>query len=81
MQNVKAYLRRGAARESLGLHTEALQGLATTHQPSHLLYMFLFFLFLCLLMVKPTDFKHALVLEPQNKAAGEAEKRLLKLIR
>ncbi|XP_042014026.1 outer envelope protein 64, mitochondrial-like [Salvia splendens] len=27
------------------------------------------------------DFKHALVLEPQNKAAGEAEKRLLKLIR
>ena len=29
MQNVKAYLRRGAARESLGLHREALQGLAT----------------------------------------------------
>ncbi|KAH6767001.1 translocon at the outer membrane of chloroplasts 64-V [Perilla frutescens var. hirtella] len=26
------------------------------------------------------DFKHALVLEPQNKAAGVAEKRLLKLI-
>lgn len=50
-KNVKAYLRRGTARESLLLHREALQ-----------------------------DFKHALVLEPQNKAAGVAEKRVVKLI-
>ncbi|KAL6513142.1 Outer envelope protein 64, mitochondrial [Orobanche gracilis] len=50
--NVKAYLRRGTARESLLLYREALQ-----------------------------DFKHALVLEPQNKAAGLAERRLRKLIR
>ncbi|KAL0384467.1 UNVERIFIED_CONTAM: Translocon at the outer membrane of chloroplasts 64 [Sesamum radiatum] len=48
---VKAYLRRGTARESLLLYREALQ-----------------------------DFKHALVLEPQNKVASLAEKRLRKLI-
>ncbi|KAK4438181.1 Outer envelope protein 64, mitochondrial [Sesamum alatum] len=48
---VKAYLRRGTARESLLFYREALQ-----------------------------DFKHALVLEPQNKVASIAEKRLRKLI-
>ncbi|CAL5379537.1 unnamed protein product [Camellia sinensis] len=48
--NVKAYLRRGTARESLLFYKEALQ-----------------------------DFKHALVLEPQNKLANLAEKRLRKL--
>ncbi|KAI3445736.1 hypothetical protein Pfo_002401 [Paulownia fortunei] len=48
---VKAYLRRGTARESLLFYREALQ-----------------------------DFKHALVLEPQNKVATLAEKRLRKLI-
>lgn len=32
MQNVKAYLRRGTARESLRLYREALQGLSTTYQ-------------------------------------------------
>ncbi|KAL0357071.1 UNVERIFIED_CONTAM: Outer envelope protein 64, mitochondrial [Sesamum calycinum] len=47
---VKAYLRRGTARESLLFYREALQ-----------------------------DFKHALVLEPQNKVASLAEKRLRKL--
>ncbi|KAK3027477.1 hypothetical protein RJ639_041083 [Escallonia herrerae] len=49
---VKAYLRRGTARESLMFYKEALQ-----------------------------DFMHALVLEPQNKVANLAEKRLRKLIR
>ncbi|XP_022141957.1 outer envelope protein 64, mitochondrial [Momordica charantia] len=50
-KNVKAYLRRGTARESLFLCKEAIK-----------------------------DFKHALVLEPQNKVANLAEKRLRKLI-
>ncbi|KAK6945740.1 hypothetical protein RJ641_013284 [Dillenia turbinata] len=50
-KNVKAYLRRGAARESLLYYKEAAQ-----------------------------DFKHALVLEPQNKDASLAEKRLHKLL-
>ncbi|XP_047323752.1 outer envelope protein 64, mitochondrial-like [Impatiens glandulifera] len=50
-KNVKAYLRRGTARESLILYKEALK-----------------------------DFKHALVLEPQNKVARFAEKRLQKLM-
>ncbi|XP_068469816.1 outer envelope protein 64, mitochondrial-like isoform X2 [Phaseolus vulgaris] len=50
-KNVKAYLRRGAARESLLCYEEALE-----------------------------DFKHALVLEPQNKDASLAEKRLRKLM-
>ncbi|KAK2982325.1 hypothetical protein RJ640_009022 [Escallonia rubra] len=49
---VKAYMRRGTARESLMFYKEALQ-----------------------------DFMHALVLEPQNKVANLAEKRLRKLIR
>ncbi|TXG53941.1 hypothetical protein EZV62_019197 [Acer yangbiense] len=49
--NVKAYLRRGTARETLICYKEALQ-----------------------------DFKHALVLEPQNKVANLAEKRLRKLM-
>ncbi|XP_060175897.1 outer envelope protein 64, mitochondrial [Lycium barbarum] len=48
---VKAYMRRGAARESLLFYKEALQ-----------------------------DIRHALVLEPQNKFASVAEKRLRKLI-
>ncbi|KAE8672776.1 Outer envelope protein 64 [Hibiscus syriacus] len=51
VQNVKAYLRRGTARESLLCYKEALQ-----------------------------DFKHALVLEPQNKVANLAERRLRKLV-
>ncbi|OAY63798.1 Outer envelope protein 64, mitochondrial [Ananas comosus] len=51
-KNVKAYLRRGTAREMLLYYKEALQ-----------------------------DFRHALALEPQNKAALAAEKRLQKLIR
>ncbi|KAJ0960964.1 hypothetical protein J5N97_001068 [Dioscorea zingiberensis] len=50
-KNVKAYLRRGTAREMLLYSKEAIQ-----------------------------DFKHALVLEPQNKAALMAEKRLKKLM-
>ncbi|EPS65438.1 hypothetical protein M569_09339, partial [Genlisea aurea] len=50
-KNVKAYLRRGTAKESLLFYKEALQ-----------------------------DFKHALVLEPHNKAAAEAEKRLRRLL-
>ncbi|XP_065870365.1 outer envelope protein 64, mitochondrial [Euphorbia lathyris] len=50
-KNVKAYLRRGTARESLLRNKEAVQ-----------------------------DFKHALVLEPQNKVANLAEKRLRKLM-
>ncbi|XP_022744382.1 outer envelope protein 64, mitochondrial-like isoform X3 [Durio zibethinus] len=50
-KNVKAYLRRGTARESLLCYKEALE-----------------------------DFKHALVLEPQNKVASLAERRLRKLI-
>ncbi|XP_061365456.1 outer envelope protein 64, mitochondrial [Gastrolobium bilobum] len=50
-KNVKAYLRRGTARESLLRKEEALK-----------------------------DFKHALVLEPQNKTASLAEKRLRKLM-
>ncbi|PHU04738.1 Outer envelope protein 64, mitochondrial [Capsicum chinense] len=50
-KNVKAYMRRGAARESLFFYKEALQ-----------------------------DIRHALVLEPQNKFASLAEKRLRKLI-
>ncbi|XP_057803998.1 outer envelope protein 64, mitochondrial [Salvia miltiorrhiza] len=48
---VKAYLRRGTAKESLLFYKEAIE-----------------------------DFKHALVLEPQNKVASQAEKRLRKLI-
>ncbi|XP_038682418.1 outer envelope protein 64, mitochondrial isoform X2 [Tripterygium wilfordii] len=48
---VKAYLRRGTARESLLHYKEAIE-----------------------------DFKHALVLEPQNKVANHAEKRLRKLL-
>ncbi|CAH9084688.1 unnamed protein product [Cuscuta epithymum] len=51
MKNVKAYLRRGTAKESLLLYKEALQ-----------------------------DFRHAHVLEPQNKIADLAEKRLRKLM-
>ncbi|KAG6436327.1 hypothetical protein SASPL_101223 [Salvia splendens] len=74
-KNVKAYLRRGAARESLSLHREALQGLATAHQS----LTFAVHVHGIHFLVK--DFKHGLVLEPQNKAAGEAEKRLIKLIR
>ncbi|KAM7478972.1 hypothetical protein LguiA_027185 [Lonicera macranthoides] len=50
-KNVKAYMRRGTARESLLFYKEALQ-----------------------------DFKHALVLEPQNRVANTAIKRLRKLI-
>lgn len=50
-KNVKAYLRRGTARESLIRNKEALQ-----------------------------DFTHALVLEPQNKDASRADKRLRKLL-
>ncbi|KAJ8571137.1 hypothetical protein K7X08_038109 [Anisodus acutangulus] len=50
-KNVKAYMRRGTARESLLFYKEALQ-----------------------------DIRHALVLEPQNKFASVAEKRLRKLI-
>ncbi|PKA50765.1 Outer envelope protein 64, mitochondrial [Apostasia shenzhenica] len=50
-KNVKAYLRRGTAREMLLYYKEAAQ-----------------------------DFRHALVLEPQNKAARDAEKRLKKLM-
>ncbi|PON55921.1 Amidase [Parasponia andersonii] len=50
-KNVKAYLRRGTARESLLRNKEAIQ-----------------------------DFKHALVLEPQNKVANLAEKRLRKIL-
>uniref|UniRef100_A0A7N2MVH3 Amidase domain-containing protein n=1 Tax=Quercus lobata TaxID=97700 RepID=A0A7N2MVH3_QUELO len=49
--NVKAYLRRGTARESLLHYKESAE-----------------------------DFKHALVLEPQNKVASRAEKRLRKLM-
>lgn len=49
-KNVKAYLRRGTARESLLRYKEAVQ-----------------------------DFKHAIVLEPYNKVANLAEKRLRKL--
>ncbi|KAL9321397.1 hypothetical protein ACSQ67_013236 [Phaseolus vulgaris] len=48
-KNVKAYLRRGTARELLLRYEEALK-----------------------------DFQHALVLEPQNKTASLAEKRLRK---
>ncbi|KAH1237563.1 Outer envelope protein 64, mitochondrial [Glycine max] len=48
-KNVKAYLRRGTAREVLLCYKEALK-----------------------------DFQHALVLEPQNKTASLAEKRLRK---
>ncbi|RZB63205.1 outer envelope protein 64, mitochondrial-like isoform X1 [Glycine soja] len=48
-KNVKAYLRRGTARELLLRYKEALK-----------------------------DFQHALVLEPQNKTASLAEKRLRK---
>ncbi|CAM8907337.1 unnamed protein product [Rhodiola kirilowii] len=50
-KNIKAYLRRGTARESLLYYKEAMQ-----------------------------DFNHALVLEPQNKVASQASKRLKKLI-
>ncbi|KAK4254244.1 hypothetical protein QN277_009650 [Acacia crassicarpa] len=50
-KNVKAYLRRGTARESQLRYKEARE-----------------------------DFKHALVLEPQNKAASDAEKRIRKLM-
>jgi Tfp pilus assembly protein PilF len=50
-KNVKAYLRRGTARESLVRYKEAA-----------------------------ADFRHALVLEPQNKTAKVAEKRLRKHI-
>ncbi|TKY71466.1 Outer envelope protein 64 [Spatholobus suberectus] len=50
-KNVKAYLRRGTARELLLHYKEALK-----------------------------DFQHALVLEPQNKTASLAEKRLRKSI-
>ncbi|RDX65242.1 Outer envelope protein 64, mitochondrial, partial [Mucuna pruriens] len=51
-KNVKAYLRRGTARELLLRYKEALK-----------------------------DFQHALVLEPQNKTASLAEKRLRKSMR
>lgn len=50
-KNVKAYMRRGTAMESLLFYKEALQ-----------------------------DIRHALVLEPQNKFASVAEKRLRKLV-
>lgn len=50
-KNVKAYMRRGTARESLLYVKEALQ-----------------------------DFKHVCVLEPQNKTASDAEKRLRKMM-
>lgn len=50
-KNVKAYMRRGTARESLLFVKEALQ-----------------------------DFKHVCVLEPQNKTASDAEKRLRKMM-
>ncbi|KAM0891980.1 hypothetical protein ACQ4PT_026050 [Festuca glaucescens] len=51
-KNVKAYLRRGAAKERVLNHQEALQ-----------------------------DFRHALALEPQNKAALAAERRIQKHLR
>ncbi|XP_062220342.1 outer envelope protein 64, mitochondrial-like [Phragmites australis] len=51
-KNVKAYLRRGTAREVTLNHQEALQ-----------------------------DFRHALALEPRNKAALAAERRLQKLLK
>uniref|UniRef100_A0A453PN40 Uncharacterized protein n=1 Tax=Aegilops tauschii subsp. strangulata TaxID=200361 RepID=A0A453PN40_AEGTS len=51
-QNVKAYLRRGTAKESVLNYQEALQ-----------------------------DFRHALALEPQNRTALAAEKRLQKHLR
>uniref|UniRef100_A0A0A9D4E8 Amidase domain-containing protein n=1 Tax=Arundo donax TaxID=35708 RepID=A0A0A9D4E8_ARUDO len=51
-KNVKAYLRRGTAREVTLNYQEALQ-----------------------------DFGHALALEPQNKAARAAERRLQKLLK
>ncbi|XP_062221969.1 outer envelope protein 64, mitochondrial-like [Phragmites australis] len=51
-KNVKAYLRRGTAKEVTMNHQEALQ-----------------------------DFRHALALEPQNKAALAAERRLQKLLK
>lgn len=50
-KNVKAYMRRGTARESLLYVKKALQ-----------------------------DFKHVCVLEPQNKTASDAEKRLRKMM-
>ncbi|KAL6635151.1 hypothetical protein ACP70R_027822 [Stipagrostis hirtigluma subsp. patula] len=51
-KNVKAYLRRGTAKEVTLNYKEALQ-----------------------------DFRHALALEPQNKAALAAERRLQKLLK
>ncbi|PNT69605.1 hypothetical protein BRADI_3g58760v3 [Brachypodium distachyon] len=51
-KNVKAYLRRGTAKEVVLNYQEALQ-----------------------------DFRHALALEPQNRAALAAEKRLQKRLR
>uniref|UniRef100_A0A453PMR7 Amidase domain-containing protein n=1 Tax=Aegilops tauschii subsp. strangulata TaxID=200361 RepID=A0A453PMR7_AEGTS len=51
-KNVKAYLRRGTAKESVLNYQEALQ-----------------------------DFRHALALEPQNRTALAAEKRLQKHLR
>ncbi|XP_066320707.1 outer envelope protein 64, mitochondrial-like [Miscanthus floridulus] len=51
-KNVKAYLRRGCAREVTLNYKEALQ-----------------------------DFRHALALEPQNKTALAAERRLQKLLK
>ncbi|CAM0944083.1 unnamed protein product [Alopecurus aequalis] len=51
-KNVKAFLRRGTAKEGVLNHQEALQ-----------------------------DFRHALALEPQNKAALAAERRIQKHLR
>lgn len=92
---MKAYLRRGTARESLLFYKEALQGEIYVCLVGYIVFTDLrllhpvfcawvgfivlitdfLFVFLCI-----SDFKHALVLEPQNKVANLAEKRLRKLV-
>ncbi|KAH7549407.1 hypothetical protein JRO89_XS13G0026600 [Xanthoceras sorbifolium] len=62
-KNVKAYLRRGTAREMLGYYKEAIEGELS----------------LCNCSVADVDFSYALVLEPTNKRAYLSADRLRKV--
>ncbi|KAH0976042.1 hypothetical protein GBA52_017941 [Prunus armeniaca] len=64
-KNVKAYLRRGTAREMLGYYKEAIE----VYSPEVVRSM----------EFHPADFKYALVLEPTNKRASLSAERLRKL--
>ncbi|RVX18098.1 Translocon at the outer membrane of chloroplasts 64 [Vitis vinifera] len=68
-QNVKAYLRRGTAREMLGYYKDAIEGTNNYGRNTSSKQK----------MLNDTDFRYALVLEPTNKRASLSADRLKKL--